>query len=48
MFWKFSLQRIHINAKKLLMHAFASEVIDTVKIEHLREYVEGKISKTFE
>ena len=36
------------SAKKLLMHAFASEVIDTIKIESLREYIEGKISKTFE
>jgi Fe-S cluster assembly protein SufD len=36
------------NAKKLLMHAFASEVVNTIKIEALREYVEGKISKTFE
>ncbi len=36
------------SAKKLLMHAFASEVVDTVKIESLREYIEGKISKTFE
>lgn len=37
-----------INAKKLLMHAFASEVVNTIKIEALREYVEEKISKTFE
>lgn len=36
------------NAKKLLMHAFASEVVNTVKIEALREYIEGKIAKTFE
>ncbi|MET3114951.1 Fe-S cluster assembly protein SufD [Pedobacter sp. CG_S7] len=36
------------SAKKLLMHAFASEVVDTVKIEPLREYIEGKIFKTFE
>jgi Fe-S cluster assembly protein SufD len=35
-------------AKKLLMHAFASEVVDTIKIEPLREYIEGKIAKTFE
>jgi len=34
------------SAKKLLMHAFASEVIDTVKIDSLREYIEEKISKT--
>jgi Fe-S cluster assembly protein SufD len=37
-----------INAKKLLMHAFASEVVDTIKIPALREYVEEKISKKFE
>jgi Fe-S cluster assembly protein SufD len=37
-----------INAKKLLMHAFASEVVDTIKIEALREYVEENISKTFQ
>ena len=37
-----------INAKKLLMHAFASEVVNTIKIEALREYIEEKISKTFE
>jgi len=36
------------SAKKLLMHAFASEVIDTIKIVALREYIEEKISKTFE
>lgn len=36
------------SAKKLLMHAFASEVVDTIKIESLREYIEGKIFKTFE
>ena len=36
------------SAKKLLMHAFASEVVDTIKIEALREYVEAKISKRFE
>lgn len=36
------------SAKKLLMHAFASEVVDTIKIETLREYVEAKISKRFE
>ena len=36
------------SAKKLLMHAFASEVVDTIKIEELREYVEEKISKRFE
>ena len=33
------------SAKKLLMHAFASEVVDTIKIEPLREYIEGKIFK---
>ena len=36
------------SAKKLLMHAFASEVVDTIKIDALREYVEAKISKRFE
>jgi Fe-S cluster assembly protein SufD len=36
------------SAKKILMHAFASEVVDTIKIEPLREYIEGKILKTFE
>lgn len=36
------------SAKKLLMHAFASEVVDTITIEELREYVEEKISKRFE
>jgi len=37
-----------INAKKLLMHAFASEVINRIKIEALREYIEENIYKTFE
>jgi Fe-S cluster assembly protein SufD len=32
-----------INAKKLLMHAFASEVVNTIKIEALREYIQEKI-----
>ncbi|HEY0030436.1 MAG TPA: Fe-S cluster assembly protein SufD [Bacteroidia bacterium] len=36
------------SAKKLLMHAFASEVVDTVKVEELRNYIETKISKRFE
>ena len=36
------------SAKKLLMHAFASEVVDTIKIEELRSYVENRISKRFE
>jgi len=36
------------SAKKLLMHAFASEVVDTIKIDALREYVEAKIAKRFE
>jgi len=36
------------SAKKLLMHAFASEVVNTIKIEALRDYVENKISKRFE
>jgi len=37
-----------VNAKKLLMHAFASEVVNTIKIEALRDYVEENISKTFQ
>ena len=37
-----------MSAKKLLMHAFASEVVDTIKIEELREYIEEKISQRFE
>jgi len=37
-----------VNAKILLMHAFASEVVDTIKIEALREYIEEKISTTFQ
>jgi len=36
-----------ISAKKLLMHAFASEVVETIKIEALREYIEENISKIF-
>lgn len=36
------------SAKKLLMHAFASEVVDTIKIDALRDYIEAKISKRFE
>ncbi|MDP1747706.1 MAG: SufD family Fe-S cluster assembly protein, partial [Bacteroidota bacterium] len=36
------------SAKKLLMHAFTSEVVDTIKIDALRDYVEEKISKRFE
>ncbi len=36
------------SAKKILMHAFASEVVDTIKIEPLREYIEGKIAQRFE
>jgi Fe-S cluster assembly protein SufD len=35
------------SAKKLLMHAFASEVVDSVKIEELREYIEEKITDRF-
>lgn len=37
-----------LSAKKLLMHAFASEVIDTIKMDELREYVEEKVSLRFE
>jgi len=36
------------SAKKLLMHAFASEVVDTIKINELREYIEAKITTRFE
>ena len=36
------------SAKKLLMHAFASEVVDGIKIEALREYVESRISERFQ
>ncbi len=36
------------SAKKLLMHAFASEVVDMIKIDELRAYVEDSISKRFE
>jgi len=31
------------SAKKILMYAFASEVVDTIKIEPIRKYIEGKI-----
>jgi len=36
------------SAKKLLMHAFASEVVEMITIDALREYVEEKISMRFE
>lgn len=36
------------SAKKLLMHAFASEVTDLIKIDELREYVEARIAERFE
>ncbi|MBN8695495.1 MAG: Fe-S cluster assembly protein SufD [Bacteroidetes bacterium] len=36
------------SAKKLLMHAFASEVVGTVKIDELKEYLEAEISARFE
>ena len=36
------------SAKKLLMHAFASEVVETIKIDELREYVEAEIASRFE
>lgn len=36
------------SAKKLLMHAFASEVVSTVKIDELRNYLEAEISARFE
>jgi Fe-S cluster assembly protein SufD len=35
------------SAKKLLMHAFASEVVENIKIEELKEYVEEKITERF-
>jgi Fe-S cluster assembly protein SufD len=37
-----------LSAKKLLMHAFASEVINTIKIDELRDYVEAKVALRFE
>jgi Fe-S cluster assembly protein SufD len=37
-----------LSAKKMLLHAFASEVTDTIKIEELKEYVEAKIASRFE
>ena len=33
------------SAKRLLMHAFASEVVDCIKIEELKNYVEEKINQ---
>ncbi len=36
------------SAKKLLMHAFASEVTNLIKIEELREYIEARIAERFE
>jgi Fe-S cluster assembly protein SufD len=36
-----------LSAKKLLMHAFASEVVEFVSIEQLKEYIEEKISERF-
>lgn len=36
------------SAKKMLMHAFASEVVEKITLERLRDYVEEKISKRFE
>ncbi len=35
------------SAKKLLMHAFASEVVENIKIDELRDYVEEKITERF-
>jgi Fe-S cluster assembly protein SufD len=35
------------SAKKLLMHAFASEVVEKVEIEALRDYLEEKITARF-
>jgi Fe-S cluster assembly protein SufD len=36
------------SAKKLLMHAFASEVVNTVELEELKSYLEAEISNRFE
>jgi Fe-S cluster assembly protein SufD len=36
------------SAKKLLMYAFASEVVDCIKIDELKEYVEERISERFQ
>jgi len=36
------------SAKKLLMHAFASEVVNTVELEVLKNYLEAEISNRFE
>ncbi len=36
------------SAKKMLMHAFASEVVEKITLNDLRNYVEEKISKRFE
>lgn len=37
-----------LSAKKLLMHAFASEVINLIKIDEFRDLVETEVSKRFE
>lgn len=37
-----------LSAKKMLMHAFASEVVEQVALEELRTFIEEKISKRFE
>jgi Fe-S cluster assembly protein SufD len=36
------------SAKKLLMHAFASEVVNTIELEELKNYLEAEISNRFE
>jgi Fe-S cluster assembly protein SufD len=36
------------SAKKLLMHAFASEVVNTVELKELKNYLEAEISNRFE
>jgi Fe-S cluster assembly protein SufD len=36
------------SAKKLLMHAFASEVVNMVELEELKNYLEAEISNRFE
>lgn len=35
------------DAKKLLMHAFADEVVDTIRIPELREFIRALVSKKF-
>ncbi|MEO6904019.1 MAG: Fe-S cluster assembly protein SufD [Bacteroidia bacterium] len=37
-----------LSAKKMLMHAFASEVVEGIKLPELLEYVEAKVTERFE